>query len=213
LGRLDGSVTLDEMAEHAGALDRATELPVSADLENGYGAEPEHAARAIRRAAEAGAVGGSIEDFDRDERRLYPLDHATARIVAVVEVARELPFPFTLTARAENHIRGNPDIQDTIRRLQAFEEAGADVLFAPGLGTIDDIRTVCGALGKPVNVLARPSMHLAELVDAGARRVSVGGALTWTAVKAFAGAGTAIRDDGAFSALDTDVPLADWFGR
>jgi 2-methylisocitrate lyase-like PEP mutase family enzyme len=130
-----------------------------------------------------------------------------------VEVARELPFPFTLTARAENHIRGNPDIQDTIRRLQAFEEAGADVLFAPGLGTIDDIRTVCGALGKPVNVLARPSMHLAELVDAGARRVSVGGALTWTAVKAFAGAATAIRDDGAFSALDTDVPLADWFGR
>ncbi|HEX6399671.1 MAG TPA: isocitrate lyase/phosphoenolpyruvate mutase family protein [Actinomycetota bacterium] len=212
LGRFDGSVTLDEMAEHAGALDRATELPVSADLENGYGAQPEQAASAIRRSAEAGAVGGSIEDFDRDEGRMYPLDHATARIVAAVEAARELPFPFTLTARAENHIRGNPDTRDTIRRLQAFEEAGADVLFAPGLETTDDIRTICGAVGKPVNVLARPAMRLGDLVDAGARRVSVGGALTWTAVKAFADAATAIRDDRAFSALESRVPLADWLG-
>ena len=212
LGRLDGSVTLDEMAEHAGALDRATELPVSADLENGYGAEPGQAATAIRRAAEAGAVGGSIEDFDRDERRLYPLDHATERIVAAVEAARALPFPFTLTARAENHIRGNPDTQDTIRRLQAFEEAGADILYAPGLETIDDIRMVCGSVGKPVNVLARPAMRLAELADAGARRLSVGGGLTWTAVKAFADAATAIRDVGDLSAMDADVPLADWFG-
>jgi 2-methylisocitrate lyase-like PEP mutase family enzyme len=129
-----------------------------------------------------------------------------------VEAARELPFPFTLTARAENHIRGNPDTQDTIRRLQAFEEAGAGVLYAPGLETIDDIRAVCGSVGKPVNVLARPAMRLAELVDAGARRVSVGGALTWTAVKAFADAATAIRDDGDLSALDTDLPLAEWFG-
>jgi 2-methylisocitrate lyase-like PEP mutase family enzyme len=213
LGRLDGSVTLDEMAAHAGALDRATDLPVSADLENGYGADPEQAATAIRRAAEAGAVGGSIEDFDRDERRLYPLDQATARIVAAVEAARGLPFPFMLTARAENHIRGNTDTQDTIRRLQAFEEAGADVLYAPGLETIDDIRTVCGSVGKPVNVLAGPAMRLAELVDAGVRRVSVGGALTWTAVMAFADAATALRDDGDLSALDADVPLAEWFGR
>jgi 2-methylisocitrate lyase-like PEP mutase family enzyme len=212
LGRLDGSVTLDEMADHAGALDRATELPVSADLENGYGAEPEQTAAAIRRAADAGAVGGSIEDFDRDERRLYPLDQATARIVAAVEAARGLPFPFTLTARAENLIRGNPDTRDTIRRLQAFEEAGADVLYAPGLATIDEIRTICGAVGKPVNVLARPAMRLAEIVDAGARRVSVGGALTWTAVKAFTDAATAIRDAGDLSALDADVPLDEWFG-
>jgi len=212
LGRLDGSVTLDEMAEHAGALDRATELPVSADLENGYGPDPEHAATAIRRAAEAGAVGGSIEDYDRDERELYPLDRATERIVAAVETARGLPFPFTLTARAENHIRGNPDLDDTIARLVAFEEAGADVLYAPGLDTIEDIRAVCGSVGKPVNVLARPAMRLAELVDAGARRVSVGGGLTWTAVNAFADAATAIRDDGDLSALDAGVPLDDWFG-
>jgi 2-methylisocitrate lyase-like PEP mutase family enzyme len=212
LGRLDGSVTLDEMAEHAAALDRATELPVSADLENGYGPDPEHAASAIRRAAEAGAVGGSIEDYDRDEHRLYPLDRATERIIAAVEAARGLPFPFTLTARAENHIRGNPDTLDTIRRLQAFEGAGADVLYAPGLRTVDEIRTVCGSVGNPVNVLARPAMRLGELVDAGARRVSVGGALTWAAVKAFADAATAIRDEGDLSALHADVPLRDWFG-
>jgi 2-methylisocitrate lyase-like PEP mutase family enzyme len=212
MGRLDGSVTLEEMAEHVVTLDRATELPVSADLENGYGAAPEHAATSIRRAAEAGAVGGSIEDYDRDERRLYPLGHATERILAAVEEARRLPFPFTLTARAENHIRGNPDTPDTIRRLQAFEEAGADVLYAPGLRTIDDIRAVCGSVGKPVNVLARPAMRLMELVDAGAHRVSVGGALTWAAVKAFADAATAIRDDGDMSALDAAVPLEDWFG-
>jgi 2-methylisocitrate lyase-like PEP mutase family enzyme len=211
LGRLDGGVTLDEMVEHAAELDRATDLPVSVDLENGYGPDPEHAATAIRRAAEAGAVGGSIEDYDRDGH-LYPLDHAAERISAAVEAAQRLPFPFTLTARAENHIRGNPDLPDTIRRLQAYEQAGADVLYAPGLREIDDIRAVCRSVSGPVNVLAVPGMTVPEIAEAGARRVSVGGGLSWVAVQAFAEAATEIRDTGDLSALAAKVPLADWFG-
>jgi 2-methylisocitrate lyase-like PEP mutase family enzyme len=209
LGRLDGGVTLDEVVEHTAVLDRATELPVSVDLENGYGQEPDEAARAIARAAEAGAVGGSIEDYD-PAGRIYDLGHATERIAAAVEAARRLPFPFVLTARAENHIRGNPDLEDTVRRLQAFEAAGADVLYAPGLETPAQIRAVCDAVSKPVNVLARPGLRMAELVDAGARRVSVGGSLTWVAVSALADAATAIRDGGDFSSLAARPPLDQW---
>jgi PEP phosphonomutase and related enzymes len=119
-------------------------------------------------------------------------------------------FPFTLTARAENHIRGNADLADTIRRLQSFEEAGADVLYAPGLGTIEEIRALCDAVSKPVNVLAIPGLSVAEIVDAGAQRISVGGSLTWVAVKAFADAARAIRDRGDLSVLDARVPLDDW---
>jgi 2-methylisocitrate lyase-like PEP mutase family enzyme len=210
LGRLDGNVTIDEMAEHVAAVDRATELPVSVDLENGYGPDPEHAAVAIRRAAAAGAVGGSIEDFD-PEGGIYPLDRAVARIGAAVEAARALGFPFTLTARAENHIRGNPDLRDTIARLQAFEEAGADVLYAPGLGDVQEIRAVCESVGAPVNVLALPGPTVADIGAAGARRVSVGGGLTWVAAKAFADAATAIHDRGDLSVLSARLPLADWF--
>ena len=166
LGRLDGGATLDEVVAHTAALDRATDLPVSVDLENGYGADPESAALAITRAAEAGAVGGSIEDYDPDGR-IYELGHAVERVAAAVEAARALDFPFTLTARAENHIRDNPDLEDTIARLQAFEQAGADVLYAPGLRTADDIRAVCGAVSKPVNILALPSLSVPEIVEAG----------------------------------------------
>jgi 2-methylisocitrate lyase-like PEP mutase family enzyme len=209
LGRLDGKTTLDEVVEHTARLDQVTGLPISVDLENGYGAEPEDAAQAIRRAAEAGAVGGSIEDFD-PSGRLYELDHAAERIHAAVEAARALGFAFTLTARAENHIRGNPDLDDTISRLQAFEQAGADVLYAPGLRTADEIRPVCAAVSKPVNVLALPGLSLAEITGAGARRVSVGGALTWVAARALADAATAIRDNGDFSSLAVRVPLDDW---
>ena len=126
------AATLEEVVEHVAALDRASELPLSVDLENGYGPEPEHAARAVRRVAEAGAVGASIEDFDPDGR-LYELPLALERVTAAVAAAHELGFPFVLTARAENHIRGNPDLTDTIERLQAFEQAGADALYAPGL--------------------------------------------------------------------------------
>jgi 2-methylisocitrate lyase-like PEP mutase family enzyme len=209
LGRLDGSVTLDEVIAHTAAVDAATELPLSVDLENGYGSAAESAARAILRAAEAGAVGGSIEDYDPGGR-IYDPQHAAERVAAAIDAARSLPFPFTLTARAENHIRGNPDLDDTIARLQAFEAAGADVLYAPGLETTDEIRRVCEAVSKPVNVLAVPGLSFAEIVEAGAQRVSVGGALTWVAVDAVARAATAIRDGGDFSLLATKLPLDEW---
>jgi 2-methylisocitrate lyase-like PEP mutase family enzyme len=209
LGRADGGVTLDEVADHAGALDRATALPVSMDLENGYGAEPEAAARAIARVAEAGAVGGSIEDYDPDDG-LYAFDHAVERVAAAVEAARSLDFPFTLTARAENHIRGNPDLDDTIARLQAFERAGADVLYAPGLRSADDIRAVTGAVSKPVNVLALAGMSVAEIVDAGGQRISVGGGLTWVAIRAMAAAAEQIRDGGDLSSLTGPGPIREW---
>ena len=210
LGRLDGDVTLDEVVEHAAVLDRATDLPVSVDLENGYGAEPESAALAVTRVAEAGAVGGSIEDYDQ-HAGLYDLDHAVERIAAAVEAARRLPFPFVLTARAENHIRGNPDLEDTIARLRAFEAAGADVLYAPGLQTVAEIRAICAAVSKPVNVLARRGLTMTEIVDAGAQRVSVGGSLTWAAVDAVTAAAGEIRDRGDFSSLGASPPLREWF--
>ncbi|HSC49054.1 MAG TPA: isocitrate lyase/phosphoenolpyruvate mutase family protein [Gaiellaceae bacterium] len=208
LGRLDGTVTSEEMAAHVAALDAATSLPVSADLEDGYGPEPEDAARAVARAAEAGAAGGSIEDWDAREGRIYDRAHAVERIVAAVEAARASGF--VLTARAENLIRGRDDLGDTITRLQGFEAAGADVLYAPGLRSVDDVRAVCSAVGRPVNVLARPTFTFAELAEAGAQRVSVGGGLTWVAAKALADAAGAIRDGGDFSALAASVPLRDW---
>ncbi|MFL6019457.1 MAG: isocitrate lyase/phosphoenolpyruvate mutase family protein [Gaiellaceae bacterium] len=209
LGRLDGEVALDEVAAHVTALSAASELPVSVDLENGYGPEPEAAAHAIGRVAEAGAVGGSIEDWDR-AGRLYDIAHAVERIAAAAEAARALPFPFVLTARAENLIRGNPDLDDTIARLQAYEAAGADVLYAPGLATVEQIEAVCSAVSKPVNVLARPTLSFAEIAGAGAQRVSVGGALTWTAVGAFVDAARAIRERGDFSLLGSGSLLDAW---
>src|SRR5207244_12547486 len=171
---LDGGARADEVFEHVRALDRATSLPVSVDLENGYGPEPEAAASAISRVAEAGAVGGSIEDYDPQDG-LYAFDHAVERVTAACEAARSLPFPFMLTARAENHIRGNPDLDDTIARLRAFEEAGADVLYAPGLRSVEEIGAVCQAVSKPVNVLALGGLSCDAIAAAGARRVSVGG--------------------------------------
>ena len=210
LGRLDGNVTLEEVVEHVRVLDRATDLPVSVDLENGFGAEPEAAARAIMRAASAGAVGGSIEDYD-PAGHLYEMSHAVERVTAAVEAARGVGFPFTLTARAENHIRDNPDLDDTIARLQAFETAGADVLYAPGLRSAEEIRAVCGSVAKPVNVLAHAGLSLGEIVEAGGRRVSVGGALTWVSAGAMIRAATSIRDEGDFSSLATELPLTDWF--
>ena len=209
LGRPDGGATLDEVVAHAALLDHATDLPVSVDLENGYGADPEAAALAITRVAESGAVGGSIEDWDR-AGWIYDREHAAERVAAAVEAARALSFPFVLTARAENYIHENPDLDDTIARLQAFERVGADVLYAPGLEALEDIRAVCEAVSKPVNVLARPNLSFAELVDAGAQRVSVGGALTWVAAGALVSAAERIRDDGDFSALSVRLPLDDW---
>jgi len=210
LGRLDGQATLDEVVAHTSELDRATDLPVSVDLENGYGDAPESAAAAVARVAEAGAVGGSIEDYD-PSGRLYERSHAVERVAAAVEAAGTLDFPFTLTARAENHIRGNPDLSDTIERLLAYEAAGADVLYAPGLTTTEEIRELCAAVSRPVNVLALRGLSFAEIAGAGAQRVSVGGGLAWVAVNAFAEAARAIRDDGDFSSFGSSPPLREWF--
>jgi 2-methylisocitrate lyase-like PEP mutase family enzyme len=210
-GRPDGGATLDEVIEHVRVIDRATALPLSVDLENGYGPDPEAAASAIRRAAEAGAVGGSIEDYD-PQGHIYDLDQAVERIAAAGEAARALGFPFTLTARAENHIRGNPDLEDTIARLQAYERAGADVLFAPGLSSGGEIEAVCESISKPLNVLARAHLPLREVVDAGARRISVGGALTWVAVAAMVTAAEKMRDEGDFTSLDVPTEFKNWLG-
>lgn len=200
LGRSDGEATLDEVVDHARALDRASNLPVSVDLENGHGREPEAAAAAITRVAEAGAVGGSIEDYD-PAGEIYGFDHAVERVAAACETARSLGFPFMLTARAENYVRDNPDLDDTIARLQAFDRAGADVLYAPRLPSVNEMRAVCEATSKPVNVLARPGVSMTEMANAGAQRVSVGGTLTWAAVAAMVNAAQTMRDDGDFSAL------------
>jgi 2-methylisocitrate lyase-like PEP mutase family enzyme len=212
LGRRDGRTTLDEVAEHVAQLAAASDLPISVDLENGYGPDPEHAATAIRRAAEAGAVGGSIEDFDPGGE-LYDPEHAAERVAAAVEAARSLGFPFTLTARAENHIRGNPDIDDTIARLQAYAEAGADVLYAPGLRDADEVRTVAEAVSRPLNVLAHPGLTMAAIAEAGGQRVSVGGGLAFAAVSAFIEAAERIRDDGDFSVLDRRHSPNEWLTR
>ena len=209
LGRLDGGVTLDEVVTHVKTLAAATDLPISVDLENGYGEDPSDAALAVTRSAEAGAVGGSIEDFD-PAGHLYGFSHAVERVAAAAEAAHVLGWPFMLTARAENHIRGNPDLDDTIARLRAFEKAGADVLYAPGLRTVEEIGAVCDAVSKPVNVLARRDLSLSEMVDAGAQRISVGGALTWSAVNSFAAAATEIRAHGDFSYLGDSSQLEDW---
>jgi 2-methylisocitrate lyase-like PEP mutase family enzyme len=212
LGRLDGGVTLDELADHVQALAAATSLPVSVDLENGYGSDPEHAATAITRAAAAGAVGGSIEDFD-PEGHLYCLEHAEARIAAARWAADALGFPFTLTARAENHIRGNPDLDDTIARLQAYERAGADVIYAPGLRNGEEIRAIAEATSKPLNVLAHKGLSMQEIAEAGGTRVSVGGALAWVGIRAMADAAQEIRDSGSFASLNAKLPLEEWFGK
>jgi 2-methylisocitrate lyase-like PEP mutase family enzyme len=209
LGRPDGGVTLDEVLVHTAALDAATELPLSVDLENGYGPEPETAARAITRVGDAGAVGASIEDYD-PAGFIYERNQASERIAAAADAARDVGFPFTLTARAENLIRGVPDLDDTILRLQAFEAAGADVLYAPGLRGADEIRVVCEAVSSPVNVLARPGLTVKQIAEAGAQRISVGGSLTWVAVRAFVESATQILDRGDFSTLDANLPLPQW---
>jgi 2-methylisocitrate lyase-like PEP mutase family enzyme len=210
LGRSDGGATLDEVVEHVARVTAATRVPVSVDLEHGHGREPEAAARAIARVAEAGAVGGSIEDWDPNEELLYPLDAAAERVAAAAEAARGLRFPFVLTARAENHLRGNPDLDDTIARLQAYARAGADVLYAPGLRTADDVRAVCEAVDRPVNVLAHKGLTMVEIAAAGGTRVSVGGGLTWVAVNAMAEAAQRIRAEGDFSVLTGAGRIPDW---
>ena len=178
LGLTDGGVSPEQMLDHCRVMVAATDLPVSADLEKGFGDSPEAVARTIRSAAETGLAGCSIEDFCGDPAApIYEFDLAVERIAAAVEAARSLPHDFVLTARSENYLHGRPDLDDTILRLQAFEAAGADVLYAPGLATLDDIRAVCSAVSRPVNVVMEASkagFGVAELADAGVSRISVG---------------------------------------
>lgn len=202
LGRLDGALSRAEVIAHCRALCAATDLPVSADLENGFGDEPDDAAETIRLAADAGLVGGSIEDYSGDPARpIYALEHAVERIQAAAEAARALDFPFCLTARAENLIRGGQGIEDTIRRLQAYAAAGADVVYAPGLTTLHEVREVTAAVEVPVNVLAPlvKAATVTTLAEAGAKRLSVGGALARAAITALLRAGAEMGEQGSFT--------------
>jgi 2-methylisocitrate lyase-like PEP mutase family enzyme len=212
LGRPDGAnrVSRREVLDNCRLIAEATDLPVNADLENGYAHEPRAAAEMIRLAAEAGVVGGSIEDATGEAGSpIYDFALAVERVQAAVEVARALPFPFVLTARAENLLHGRPDLDDTIRRLQAFEKAGADVLYAPGLRDLATIRTVAGAVGRPLNVVmsaADPGLTLAELAAAGVKRVSVGGALSRLALAAFLEGAREMKAQGTFTWVRDTVP-------
>jgi 2-methylisocitrate lyase-like PEP mutase family enzyme len=215
LGRPDGAgvVSREEVLDNCRLIAAATDLPVNADLENGYAHEPRAAAEMIRLASEAGIVGGSIEDATGDlQNPIYDFALAVERVQAAVETGRSLPVPFVLTARAENLLHGRPDLDDTIRRLQAFEKAGADVLYAPGLRDIPTIRTVVRAVGKPLNVVmsaADPAITQAQLAEAGVKRISVGGALSRLALAAFLKGAREMKDAGGFTWVRDTVPTKD----
>ena len=203
LGRRDNTLNRAESLAYASAMASSTDLPVSADLENGFGDDAKAVGETIRLAGGAGLVGGSIEDATGcPDDPIYEMQHAVERVRAAVEAARTLPFPFTLTARAENYLHGRPDLRDTIKRLQAFQEAGADVLYAPGLASKDDIATVVRSVDRPVNVvmgLRGAQMSAAELSAIGVKRISVGSALYRTALGAFLGAAREMREQGTFA--------------
>jgi 2-methylisocitrate lyase-like PEP mutase family enzyme len=216
LARRDGAgeVTRDETLTNAKVIADATDLPVAADLENGFGHAPEAAAETIRLAGDvAGLVGGSIEDATGEPARpIYDFQHAVERVAAAAEAAHGFPFPFVFVARAENFLHGRPDLDDTIRRLQAFEAAGADALFAPGLTTADQIRTVCASVTKPVNVimgLKAAAFSVSELAALGVRRISVGSALSRAALGAFLRAAREIKNEGTFHFADAALPYAE----
>jgi 2-methylisocitrate lyase-like PEP mutase family enzyme len=208
-GRRDNTIDRQEMMAHVSAIASATDLPVSADLENGYGDAPEIVAETIRLAAATGIVGGSIEDSTgRPDHPIYEKEHAAERVRAAAEVARGLPFRFTLTARAENYLVGRPDLKDTITRLQAYQEAGADVLYAPGLTTKDDIAAVVRSVDRPVNVimgLQGIQLSLADLSALGVKRVSLGSALSRAALGAFLRAAREMREHGTFAFAEQAV--------
>ena len=200
LGRLDGNVTLDEALAHAAVIAAATDLPVSADFENAFADEPAEVAVNISRAAATGLAGCSIEDFTgREDDPIYAAGLAAERVAAAAEAAHAGPVRLVLTARAENYLHGRPDLGDTIARLQAYQAAGADVLYAPGLTAPGDIRAVVSAVDVPVNVLALPAAPpVAELAELGVARVSVGGAFAWVAVDALAAAGRELLQSGTY---------------
>lgn len=209
LGRRDGRVTREEALAQARGIVAATDLPVSADLEKGFGDTPADVAQTILLAAQAGLVGGSIEDATGDPAHpLYDMGLAVERVAAAAQAARSLPFAFTLTARAENFLRGNPDLDDTIRRLQAFEQAGADVLFAPALPDLDAVRAVCAAVSKPVNFMVGivgKSFSVAELEAAGVRRISLANSLYRAAMAGVIAAGREVKEQGTFGYLNQAV--------
>jgi 2-methylisocitrate lyase-like PEP mutase family enzyme len=213
VGRPDATIDRDETIAHVAAIVSATELPVSADLENGFGDAPKSVAETIKLAAEAGLAGGSIEDVSgRAGAKPYELEHAADRIRAAAEVVRGLPFRFTLTARAENYVIGRPDLKDTITRLQAYQEAGADVLYAPGLATKDDIAAVVGSVDRPVNVvmgLQGVQLSLAALSAIGVKRISVGSALSRAALGAFLRAAREMLERGTFEFAEEAVGYRD----
>jgi 2-methylisocitrate lyase-like PEP mutase family enzyme len=215
LGRRDaeGAITREEALENASAIVAATDLPVSADLEDGFGHRPEDAAETIRRAAAIGLVGGSIEDTTADPSHpIHDFGLAVERVAAAVEAARALPFPFTVTARAENFLFSRPDLDGTIARLRAFEAAGADVLYAPGLPDIVAIRAVCASLSRPVNVvigLGAQNFTVAELAEAGVKRISLGSALSRAALGGFARAAREIKQHGTFRFVDGAMPFSE----
>ncbi len=206
LGRRDGMVTRAEALAHAQAIAEAVDIPVSADLEKGFGDTPQEAAEAIRLAGEIGLVGGSIEDATGDPHHpLYDLGQARDRIAAAAEAARGMSFPFTLTARTENFLRDNLDLDDTVRRLQAFEAAGADVLMAPGLPDLAAVRRVCAAVSRPVNFMAGikgRSFSVADLAEAGVRRVSLATSLYRAAMSGLIDAAREAKDQGTFRYLE-----------
>jgi 2-methylisocitrate lyase-like PEP mutase family enzyme len=208
-------VTRDEALAQARSICAATDLPVSADLEKGFGDAPQAAAETIRLAAQVGLVGGSIEDATGDkDRPLYDIGQATERVAAAAQAARALPFAFLLTARAENYLRGNPDLGDTIRRLQAYEKAGADVLFAPGLPDLAAVRAVCAAVSKPFNFMAGipgKSFTVAELEAAGVRRISLATSLYRAAMTGLLDAAREVKDKGTFTYLDRSVPTPELY--
>src|SRR5262245_25260141 len=213
IGQRDNTVGRDKMIAHVREIASATDLPVSADLENGFGDEPETAAETIRRGAEAGLVGGSIEDSTtRRDDPIYEIDRAAERVRAAAEAAHSLPFTFTLTARAENYLFGRTDLADTIKRLQAYQEAGADVLYAPGLAKKEDIAAVVSSLDQPVNVLmglAGVRLTLSELSEIGVKRISVGSVLSRVAYGAFLRAAEEMRDHGTFTFGEDAVGFID----
>jgi 2-methylisocitrate lyase-like PEP mutase family enzyme len=214
LGRRDGdgSVTREDALSNARAIVDATDLPVAADLENGYGDSPEAAAETIRLAAQVGLVGASIEDATgAREKPIYDFAHSVERVAAAAQAARTLPFPFVFVARAENFLHGRPDLDDTVRRLQAFEKAGADVLYAPGLTKPEEIRAVCSAVRKPVNVvmgLKSAALSVADLSALGVKRVSVGSALARAALSGFVDAAREIREKGTFTFAEEILSFA-----
>ncbi len=210
LGRRDGRISRAEALAHAAAIAAATDLPVSADLEGGFGDAPADAAATIAAAARAGLVGGSIEDATGDPARpLYGLDQAVARIAAAVAAARAAPVPFLLTARAENFLRGNPDLDDTIRRLRAFQAAGADVLMAPGLPDLAAVRAVTAALDRPFNFMAGikgKTPSVAALAEAGVKRISLATSLWRASMSGLVAAAREVAEHGTFGYLDTTLP-------